>query len=403
MDVELNKMPQPEIPAEMSGLLDWFNETVGRLESAYTELGQKFAAVNSELALTNQSLEYNQRRLNALLVCMGAGVIMVGSDMKFTVLNRAAEKMLGVKAEDCVGKFLREVFPEDSGVGNTMLRALAEGCDVEQAELTLHLGDESVPVAISGSRVIDSEGNVLGAMETMADLSELRKMQAEVQQNRILSALGEMAATVAHEIRNPLGGIGGYAGLLARGIPQEDPKRKLVNQIIQGVASLNNIVTNLLSYTRKTNLQTVRLDLCDWIESVLAHAEIEVEKEQKPIVIQREFAVASAWVEIDPERFQQVVLNLLFNAIQAIEAEGWVKVGIKISDDQVQLSISDNGNGMSAPNIENAFTPFFTTKEQGTGLGLAIVKKLIDLHNGSISLQSKVGQGTEFLISLKQS
>ncbi|NLB63966.1 MAG: PAS domain S-box protein [Fibrobacter sp.] len=399
--MDFKNIPSEEFPAEFSGLLDWFNETVGRLEAAYSELGEQFQTVNRELAQTNQSLEYNQRRLNALLGSMGPGVIMVDSDMKFTVINRSAEKLLGVTEKDCLGKPVREVFAEESGVGTVMLRALAEKKDLSQ-EITLHISDKNFPVSVSGSRVIDSEANVLGAMETIADLSELRKMQAEVQQSRILTALGEMAATVAHEIRNPLGGIGGYAGLLARGIPPEDPKRKLVDQIIQGVSSLNNIVTNLLSYTRKTTLQMVRLDLCEWIESVIAHAEIEVEKEKKPIEIQRDFSQESVFVEIDPERFQQVVLNLLFNAIQSIGDKGWVKVGITVSQAKVWLKISDNGKGMPPEAQKDAFTPFFTTKEQGTGLGLAIVKKLVDLHAGTIEVQSEVGAGTEFLICLKE-
>jgi len=209
-----------------------------------------------------------------------------------------------------------------------------------------------------------------------------------------------MAATVAHEIRNPLGGIGGYAGLLARGIPSEDPKRKLVDKIIQGVSSLNKIVSNLLVYTRRTTLQKASVDLVEWLDSVLAHAEIEIEKEARPIRIVREFPSEQILVDIDPERFQQIALNLLFNAIQAIENEGEIHLALRATATQAEIDFRDTGKGIAVEDLPQIFTPFFTTKEQGTGLGLAIVKKIVELHDGEIEVDSVVGKGTCFTIRI---
>ena len=227
---------------------------------------------------------------------------------------------------------------------------------------------------------------------------QVKKMQEEVHQSRVLSALGEMAATVAHEIRNPLGGIGGYAGLLAKSIPPEDPRRKYVDKIIGGISSLNKIVSNLLAYTRKTNLQKQSTDLVAWTNTILAHVEIESEKNN--IIIERNFPEQSLFVEIDPEKLQQVLLNLLMNGIQAIEQNGKISVSIKSTDNFAEIRIADNGRGIEPEHLKNIFTPFFTTKEQGTGLGLAIVKKIVDLHEGEISVQSELGKGTEFLIKI---
>jgi signal transduction histidine kinase len=125
------------------------------------------------------------------------------------------------------------------------------------------------------------------ALEMQAE--QIKKMQEEVQQSRVLSALGEMAATVVHEIRNPLGGIGGYAGLLAKSIPQEDPRRKYVDKIIGGIASLNKIVGNLLAYTKKIELQKQSTDLVAWADAILAHVEIEIARENRNIKIERNF------------------------------------------------------------------------------------------------------------------
>ena len=390
----------PEVPPELAPVLEWFNANVQKLEGAYNELGRQFAALNSELEWTNKRLEHNQRRLNALLKSMSTGVIMVDPDGRLAELNAAAERLLGVQASLCLGQPLAEAFDPETGVGRALRLALDSGSEEVQTERTLQLSRGAVPVAVTGSRVIDSEGQLIGAMETFTDLSELKRMQAEVQQDRVLRALGEMAATVAHEIRNPLGGIGGYAGLLARGIPPEDPKRKLVDKIIGGVSSLNKIVSNLLVYTRRTSLQKHRLELGSWLEGILAHAAIEIEKEGKQIRLGREDEGSPLYAEIDPERFQQIMLNLLINAMQSIEGEGSITVGLHKRGGHVELSVADSGKGIEAANLEQIFTPFFTTKEQGTGLGLAIVKKIVDLHEGEILVHSEVGKGTTFRILL---
>jgi PAS domain S-box-containing protein len=165
----------PDIPPELAPVLDWFNANVQKLENAYNDLGKQFAAVNSELDLTNRRLEHNQRRLSALLKCMHTGVIMVDPDGRLVELNRAAESLLGVSAQDCLGHRLDDVFNLDTGVGRALRLALDSGSDEVQAERSLQLVQGVVPVAVTGSRVIDSEGELIGAMETFTDLTELKK------------------------------------------------------------------------------------------------------------------------------------------------------------------------------------------------------------------------------------
>ena len=230
------------------------------------------------------------------------------------------------------------------------------------------------------------------AVEIQAE--QIKKMQEEVNQSRVLSALGEMAATVAHEIRNPLGGIGAYASLLARNIPPQDANRKYVDKIIDGINSLNNIVGNLLAYTKKTNLQKQNVDMAAWAESILAHVEIEMK-----VGIERNFP-SELHADIDGEKMQQVMLNLLKNSIQAIEPGGKISVSLSSSEHFAEITVADTGKGIVQEDLKKIFTPFFTTKEQGTGLGLAIVKKIVDLHEGEISVESVVGNGTKFCIKL---
>ncbi len=392
--------PSADLPPELAPLLEWFNTNVQKLETAYNELGRQFAAVNSELEHTNRLLEHNQRRLSALLTSMDTAVIMADPSGCLLELNQAAESLLAISAAECLGRRVGDLFSEESGVGLALRQALESGKEESQSERTLHLPSGDVPVAITARRVIDSDGCLVGAMETLTDLTDLKKMQAEVQQDRVLRALGEMAATVAHEIRNPLGGIGGYAGLLARGIPPEDPKRKLVDKIIGGVSSLNKIVGNLLVYTRKTILQKQKTDMVAWLDAILAHAEVEIGKDNRPVQLERLYPEAPVFAEIDPERLQQVVLNLLINAIQAVEGEGKVTIVLRTVGKKMEVQVCDTGKGIAPENLESIFTPFFTTKEQGTGLGLAIVRKIVELHEGEITVESTLGTGTCFRMVL---
>jgi signal transduction histidine kinase len=241
---------------------------------------------------------------------------------------------------------------------------------------------------------------VLGAVEISTDLTNIKQMQNQMQHAKTLAALGEMAATVAHEIRNPLAGIGGFAGLLERDLEGDDPRRALVKKIVQGVSSLNKIVSNLLVFTRHMELNVQRVDFVSWMEDILNYAEVEISKENKEIEIIRQYAFESIEARIDPEKLQQVFLNVLFNAIQAIEGKGAIVIKADLDEkDFLRVAVIDNGKGIPKDIQDKIFNPFFTTKEQGTGLGLAIVQRIIALHGGAISVASSPGS-TRFEIRI---
>ncbi|MGL1903483.1 MAG: ATP-binding protein [Fibrobacterales bacterium] len=409
MNEQLNLPPEISNNPELEKVFTWFNETVTRLEGAYQNLVGRFEEVSTELEsknnLLNEKIEENtliQDKLDGLLHSMKPGVLMVDPDLNITVFNKSAENMLQMKSADLIGRNVKDSFPLNSGIVRAIIRAYENNHDVAEEEKTVDFNGLNFPATFKGSAVIDSRENLISLVVTFSDLSSLKRMEEEVQQAKTLTALGELAATVAHEIRNPLGAIGGYAGLLARDVAEDEAKKRLVDKIILGVSSLNKIVSSLLVYTRKSSLHLVSLDICEWMEDVLAYAEIEIEKDGKNIVIQRNFPKDPVEVELDPEKFQQVMLNLLFNAIQAIEDDGVLEVYIKKRDPGAVVFLRDNGAGMEVEVLKEVFIPFYTTKEQGTGLGLAIVKKIVEAHGGTIFADSEFGKGTEFLIELKK-
>jgi signal transduction histidine kinase len=225
--------------------------------------------------------------------------------------------------------------------------------------------------------------------------------------------LGEMAATVAHEVKNPLGGISGFADLLYRDIEEQDPRKSYVKKIIEGVEILNRIVMNLLDYTRSLRLDLRPTDFVKFLDEVVGFFEMDISRGKRNIRIERNYLSQRFDCLLDSEKFKQVVLNLLHNACQAVPDGGLIQIfaglesrkirdqaAISSTGQRISLKIKDNGMGMSEEVKKKLFTPFFTTKEKGTGLGLSTVKKIVQAHRGEIFIDSQLVRGTTVNISL---
>ena len=396
-----------ETKAQLEQVFNWFNDNVQKVEGAYRDLGVKFDTISRELEEKNQRLEASfretervQNQLRSVLESMDSSVIMIDNQERITLFNPAAERIYAMNQAGAVGRSYAEAFAAQADSHFPIIDTLKSGKNLSGHEKYWKVGPGFKPIGYTTCVVRDREGRTLGAGEISTDLTQIKQMQKQMQHAKTLAALGEMAATVAHEIRNPLAGIGGFAGLLERDLGPDDPRRNLVKKIVQGVSSLNKIVSNLLVFTRPMELNLRRVDFIEWMEDILRYAELEASKEKKDIEIVRDYAFAKMEVRIDPEKFQQVFLNLIFNAIQAIEGGG--KVTIKADFDErdfLRISVNDDGKGIPKDIVAKIFNPFFTTKEQGTGLGLAIVQRIVALHGGAITVDSEPGR-TRFEICL---
>jgi signal transduction histidine kinase len=325
---------------------------------------------------------------------------MIDNEERITLFNPAAERIYAMNQAGAVGRSYAEAFAPQADSHFPIIDTLKSGKNLSGHEKYWKIGAGFKPIGYTTCVVRDRDGRTLGAVEISTDLTQIKQMQKQMQHAKTLAALGEMAATVAHEIRNPLAGIGGFAGLLERDLGPDDPRRNLVKKIVQGVSSLNKIVSNLLVFTRPMELNLRRVNFIEWMEDILRYAELEASKEKKDIEIVRDYAFGKMEVRIDPEKFQQVFLNLIFNAIQAIEGGG--RVAIKADFDErdfLRIAVIDDGKGIPKDIVAKIFNPFFTTKEQGTGLGLAIVQRIVALHGGAITVDSEPGR-TRFEICL---
>lgn len=404
-----------------------FNKITQKLHSAYKNLEEKFEDLNSKLEKTNRELRQSlvekekiSNYLNNILESLTSGVVAINLDEEITLFNRAAEEILGYKTVEVLGRKYGEIMGKGIDKKMTLPFTLkSRRSHINEEKDVLTKVGKKTPLGFSTSLLTDGDDNILGAVEVFFDLSKLKELEEEVTRVRTLAALGEMAATVAHEVKNPLGGIRGFADLLDQDLEKDDPRKKSVEKIMEGVETLDKIVLSLLNYTKPIRLHLHQTEFTSFLDEVIKFFEIDLAREQKGIHLVREYPERTLLCRLDPEQFRQVILNLLRNATQAMPHGGKIVVGVNEERKEagelknslgsygerrrLVLKISDQGMGMSKATLEKLFTPFFTTKEHGTGLGLSTVKKIVDAHRGDIKVESEMGKGTTVVVGLPMS
>ena len=329
------------------------------------------------------------------------GLIIVDPSGKVGQVNGPAGRLLGRDAADLLGRTLDETQGEE-------WRALAARVDagepVLEEEHSLRNADgKAVPVSISASRVLNEEGRSLGRLFLLRDLREVKRLQAELRRSERLSTLGNMAARVAHEIRNPLSSIKGFATYLSSCCGTESGGDPAVGEaartMIGEVDRLNRVVSELLDFARPANLAIAPTDLGELMRRVMRLAAMDAESKGVSLRLEEPREALSA--AVDGERITQALLNLLLNAVQATDGGGSVTLGaLPPEDGFAALLISDTGRGMEPEVLAQVFNPYFTTRATGTGLGLSIVSRIIEDHQGEIAMESKPGLGTTVTVRL---
>lgn len=228
--------------------------------------------------------------------------------------------------------------------------------------------------------------------------NELQRVhQTQMSRAEHLATLGELAAGLAHEVRNPLAGIAGAVDILGRELPASSPSRGIVSEVQQEVRRIQSILNELLDYARPKPFDIRPADLNATIDHTVQLARQQIAS--RPIDI-RFVPVDLPLVAHDPLQIQRLVLNLVLNALQAIDGKGLVELGMGAENGFAVVTVRDNGRGISPDQLQSVFRPFFTTKRQGTGLGLSLSRRIVEQHGGSIEVRSKPGEGTEFTVRL---
>jgi PAS domain S-box-containing protein len=404
---------------DATGVDPGFHLIAQQLNAAYQDLHDRVEDMNRQLGQTNlelrQALAEKDRMSNYLagiLESLSQGVVSVDLRGRIAAFNLAAEKILGVKEKDAVGKPYAEVFGRETHekFGLPHLLKTGQTCSGGEKQIEKE-GGEKITVSFSNALLKDTQGEVLGAMEVFSPKVESKEPAGDMAHVKTLAAVGEMAAVVAHEIKNPLGGIRGFAELLDRDLEEGDPRKKSVAKIIQGVEALSKILAKLLDQVKPVELDLKKVEMVGFTEEALKFFAMDSANQRPNIRMVKNYPQEQLHCNLDAEQFRQTLLNLFHNAVQAMPDGGEMKIELsrgrglpgcpsEANEETAVLEISDTGIGMSSEIQKKIFTPFFTTKHGGTGLGLFTVKKIVEAHSGEIRLESRPGKGTTVRLTL---
>ena len=346
--------------------------------------------------LSRRLLRDTQAFASEVVRCLPLGLISTDPDGRIVLSNGGAATFLGLDKDVMPGLQLGDLGEAD---WNGIMAELEQNGAVPEREVTLVTDrGKRVPVNLGASRIVTSDGVFLGYLFLLRDMREIRRLQEQVRRNERLTALGNLAAGVAHEIRNPLSSIKGFATFLAGKVQGQD--KEAARAMVQETDRLNRVVSELLEFARPGEMRLRDEDVVQVVEQALRLAQADVKA--KGVAVRFEQGGALPRVPLDPERFIQALLNLFLNAVQAMDQGGTLRISVTSDPDAgiVALRIADTGHGMAAELLSDIFNPYFTTKSSGTGLGLAIVHRIVEAHGGEIKVESVVGQGTVFTIQL---
>ncbi len=409
---------RPEKIEALSEAFKMFSEETQRLEEAHNRLKEEFQRVNIELETANyrlsrkvHELDISTHYLKKILSNMSQGLLFINLAGIITTCNKAIEAILGVQSIEILFCRFDECFKDDL-FGFSMKEALAKRkvpeirvteLDTEgpnpriiEIEARLLLRNES---EASSERWDESLDLAQGLILLLRDITSERQLKRVADRNDRLKELGEMAAMVAHEIRNPLGGIKGFASLLQRDLRTQPELQKLASHIVEGTESLNKLVTNVLNYSRPVQLQTEAVDLIDQLHQLCASIQMDSAL-SKGVKVFVQCDVDTLYLAVDPQLLQGALLNLIMNAVQAMPAGGTITLSAMTRNQEAIIRVTDTGTGIAPENLEKIFSPFFTTKPEGNGFGLPEVHKVVQAHAGTIEVHSQLGLGTTFTIKL---
>ena len=387
-----------EVDNELGALTHSFNDMAGRLES------------------------HNEY----ILESMSNGLLVIDLKNNVTSFNQAAGRILGLDPVETVGRHFEKAFERHPEFLQAVWPSLTQGKKMIDTEVRLG-GDNPKVLNFQSTPLLGEDERILGTEIILTDETQVKRLQSDVKAAEKMATIGQLAAGIAHEIRNPLGAMMGFTEILARKLETRKDlpggAREMVADIAKEIEILNKIVTNFLVFAKPAALEVMEADL---VEAVLATKAI-VEKEAEPhgvkVLYSRETNVP---VLIDPDPFRRAVLNVAINAVQISPDGGTVELRVLRRTDaelrtlfagggQVEFPeaipkygwacviVQDEGPGVAAAHMGRLFTPFFTTKTEGFGLGLSIARKILESHGGGVGALNRDGGGAIFVLFLPAS
>ena len=364
---------------EVGFVVDTFHDLVSKLKEKEREL----EVLKSQAEDRASSVKiYNED----ILQSVPSGVVSLDQELRITKMNQAAEKMLEMKEIESIGKKYSEIFSEPiAGI-------IEKKQIVERAEVGyVTKSGKRIWLGLNISLLKDSANKIIGNIFVFTDLTELKAFQSQMELRERLSTLGEMSAGIAHELRNPLGVISGYAKLLSKKVDRA--LFPTVEAILKEVAVMDRIISDFLSFAKQTDLVLTEIDLKSLLKGCISAV---ADSAQNVRIVER--IESLPLIKGDEVLLRQSVTNILQNAVESMPEGGDLTVSCSVGD-CLDISVTDTGHGIPENIRDKIFLPFYTTKERGTGLGLSIVHKIVISHGGTVQLESGE-KGMTFTIRL---
>ena len=379
----------------------------------------RIAHQNEELSLHLEANEELKSFYESIIQGLRIGLITADINLKITHSNNAVKSLLGYPLKKLTGTQLTDLFDAEEEEIREIFSGGGKCIDPKTgylSEFELICADQTkLPTEICFSIITNKEGKTAGLSCMFIDITQRKKMENNLARMDRLASLGELASGIAHEIRNPLAGIAAALQIIGKNFTQQDPDQEIFNEVFSQVKRLDEFIKNLLRFARPSNPKFEMLTIQHVIDNALFLVSNKIS--QKNIILTVDHGTdKQPLIEGDKGLLQQVFLNIIINALDATEDNGsleirtcWPEKSINTTSEtafstpkvhNLTIAISDSGSGVDKANLEAIFNPFFTTKSQGTGLGLAIAHRIIEQHNGGLSVKSTTGKGTTFTITL---
>ena len=397
-----------DISLSISLLKDKYGRIIGTVgiskditdwKKAQKQLREYSRQLESMVEKRTIELEESKSHLEAMLGGIADGIVFTDQDNKITFINDAAELIFDIKRDDWIGKnFENAHSPESHKKAIQLIKDMREG-KVKSYTSEIISGEKTIFAHFSP---IMHGPEYLGVIFIARDITEMKRLQAELIQSEKLALVGKMSSSIAHELRNPLVPIGGFARIIHKKLEEGSPIKKYAEIIIKEIDRLERLLHDLLYYTKEvkpvmqpSNLNEIINELIILYEDTFNERKIKVDARISPEI---------PLITLDPTQIKQSLMNLLYNAIQAMPDGGILTIESRMEEREgihyASVYIHDTGCGIPDEVMKRIFDPFYTTKIHGLGLGLTLTKNIIELHGGEIEVKSEGGKGTTFKISL---
>jgi PAS domain S-box-containing protein len=376
-----------EKTTDTSFIINAFQDVTKQLKEKEKEL-ERLRVLAEQRAENVES--YNEN----ILQCVTNGVMTFDRECRLTTINRAAEEILGFTRERSVLRSCEELLGP-GGIAKAVNETLEKKQPSARMEAVLERPTGRLWLGYNTALLSDRHGAALGVILSFSDLTEVKRLQEQVELQERLKALGEMSAGIAHELRNPMAVMTGYLNLLSK---NADPAgQELINRIAIEINGMNRIIGDLLTFARPASLNRVNIDVRELIENCLSNIQQATGTASH---IKTDLQLDAIEASLDEVLMRQALTNVIQNAVEAMPGEGTLSLKAVKARHEMRITVGDTGEGIAPEAVKKIFLPFFTTKDKGVGMGLALAHKVITAHGGRVEVESRQGKGTTFTVIL---